>query len=108
MKLFSVSVVSVAYLGGQVLLVAVRYGWIVVDVAIVTSLLKFKFRFLLQKCAAVLSRSFKCSVGLSRSFKSVLQCSVGLAAVLSRSLCTLPLRGLIRQHLSLVGYFSKD
>jgi len=42
-KLFSVSVVNVSYLGGQVLLVAARYGWIVGDVSIVTCLLKFKF-----------------------------------------------------------------
>jgi len=43
LKLFSVSVVSVSYLGGRVLLVAARYGWIVGDVCIVTCLLKFKF-----------------------------------------------------------------
>ena len=57
-KLFSVSVVSVSYLGGQVLLVAVRYGWIVGDVCIVSCLLKFKFSLQLQMFAAVLSRSF--------------------------------------------------
>ena len=43
MKLFSASFVSVSYLAGQVLLVARRYGSIVVDASIVTYLLKIKF-----------------------------------------------------------------
>jgi len=42
LKLFSVSVVSVSYLGDRVL-VAARCGWIVGDVSIVTCLLNFKF-----------------------------------------------------------------
>ena len=45
MKLFSVSVVSVSYFVGQVLIVAARYGSIVVAVSVViaTGLLKVKF-----------------------------------------------------------------
>jgi len=51
-KLFSASFVSVSYLVGQVSLVARRYGSIVVDVSIVTCLLKIKFVIANMCCSA--------------------------------------------------------